>query len=1131
MSRNYKYNILKEEVESEDFYEVQTHEKIKSSLVELIKNEDEGVTIGLSGQWGSGKSTIINLLKQDAKKLDYLSFFYFDAWAHEGDPLRRVFLESFIISLKNNVNDEKILDALEEKRKEISKEKKTKTISVKRSTTKLGLMLTIATFFFTIGIALLSAVKYEIATLNVINDSVYTLLLIGIIFSFSPFGVLIYNYCKLHGNKEELYDINNWSFLQNNSTETITEDLVGDEERSSIEFEKFFKEILEIYNDSKSRKIIIIIDNLDRVDALVSLKIWSTLQTFIQHKNPTAIDYPIFKNIFTIIPYDEESLKKIWINYNIDEEGKSIVDEKFSSSFFDKSFQVRIDVPKPIISNWLVFTKKMMGIAFVNWDKKEEQIIIDILEKTRNGILDNPNPREIKTYLNQIGFLRNHFPKEISTKSIAFYTYKRYLQGFSNDKIASYLLDKTKIPKQEINLIEDETVQELAAIIYGVNKKDGAQILLTPKILKALNNNESDNLKDIISNYNNVFWSIFKSNITSTDKLSDYFRYSSAINTCYNLEEEKFKKNFIAYLTRYLKSETDFNYHIDLDFIRNLKSSAELFFKSNNDDSLKLIWDFFIKVFEYQVKANLNENRQNEERNRFFIETLNFINGLKNLSYKIKVINIDYTHWVSLAEQDSFLKIAKYIQPDKNAIIETSNMIKEGSQIDEISLNLLNLFIESDVLDLQPMLNQLEKFFKWNNGSQSVGVFNFESIQLLENLYYNYFSLNYSPLLESHEIYSVCYYISSTNEKAINIIATICLIHFNGKVEDIDNSFINSNNYASLCTSKIRDYWYTSNLENALYTYEKLKKYNLLNIVWKTINNNSVILCHDILNLMIEHDDNFFKINDPFSSLINLISIENDDFDIGPSIKKIYEHSKLEKAIIENKNLNVLVNDYLIYEILSNVKSQLIFDKVISEVIKIESDSFLNSLINDDYLFNILLLIKENDITFTLDKLNEVLFDFIHGSYSRIENIYNITKWQNQNWSSIVHLLNETHFDNFSKRITKLFVQERNNLDEEFILLNKGFINSNFLVDLINKEIDSLELYIQESLQNVPNIDNLKFLENLFMLENGKKIKFSRNYKKLITDNLLRLINSGSSDEVMKILYIIAKRFSITLPN
>jgi hypothetical protein len=76
------------------------HRRIAEAIFELIDSEPGGVAIGLEGDWGSGKSTIIKLLdghlaeSQSPRKL-----IVFNAWAHEGDPLRRTFLESLIHEL------------------------------------------------------------------------------------------------------------------------------------------------------------------------------------------------------------------------------------------------------------------------------------------------------------------------------------------------------------------------------------------------------------------------------------------------------------------------------------------------------------------------------------------------------------------------------------------------------------------------------------------------------------------------------------------------------------------------------------------------------------------------------------------------------------------------------------------------------------------------------------------------------------------------------------------------------------------------------------------------------------------------------------------------------------------------
>ena len=85
-----------------DTDQIGSHEKVCDAIDSFIKDNAGGITIGLVGRYGSGKSTIIKMLEDRLQTDKTLFFWCFDAWAHEGDPLRKSFLEGLANSLARN---------------------------------------------------------------------------------------------------------------------------------------------------------------------------------------------------------------------------------------------------------------------------------------------------------------------------------------------------------------------------------------------------------------------------------------------------------------------------------------------------------------------------------------------------------------------------------------------------------------------------------------------------------------------------------------------------------------------------------------------------------------------------------------------------------------------------------------------------------------------------------------------------------------------------------------------------------------------------------------------------------------------------------------------------------------------
>ena len=121
------YCVLTDDAEIKDGSKNQTHENIAENLYNLISdNNTPGLTIGLEGKWGSGKSTVIKILSEKLKANQDTFIFYIDTWAHEGDPLRRIFLESFVEGVEELAEVKKCKNKtkLEETRSKIQFKKK-----------------------------------------------------------------------------------------------------------------------------------------------------------------------------------------------------------------------------------------------------------------------------------------------------------------------------------------------------------------------------------------------------------------------------------------------------------------------------------------------------------------------------------------------------------------------------------------------------------------------------------------------------------------------------------------------------------------------------------------------------------------------------------------------------------------------------------------------------------------------------------------------------------------------------------------------------------------------------------------------------------------------------------------------
>lgn len=682
---DYSFNVLQEQVATEDLFEDKTHERVAKTLNNLISNTEQGLTIGLEGGWGSGKSTVINLLKSKLVSANEKTlFFAFDAWAHDGDPLRKIFLESLISSIDPEEKDEK-LNLL---RSEVSARKKTVVVKTEKSASKLGKILSLSALPIPVGAALLTAVKYEKLLLpwQSAASSADLTFIFGILFSFFPLVALAW--WSKWGEKDATTGNVKWDVLESESEENYTQDVTEDGERTSIEFEKFFNDILSYVFDSKSdygyEQAIIVIDNLDRVEPEYAQNIWSTLQTFFQHRTSSLNNHNHqWKNkLWFLIPFDREGIKKIW-------QGDSALgavgddNSQVAASFMEKCFQITVEVPPSVMSAWIDYFKQCVNKSFTGWPEKQKLEFIESYIQCMSKLDISPSPRQIHTHINRAGIIGLHWNGSFSAEAICIYSLCR--QSITESKFRSELLSEG-IPNTFPNIRDvNELKSELAGILFGVEAQKGMQLLLTPEIKTALSEGDGEKLKELVDTHKAAFWLAFRACSNEwmvTDSHTDEYKINTitAIHEAFSTSNiylspfiEKIEKAFLQSFERWELSE--YSYQDAIESLIQLTKNKESLLTSLNNK--------FKNKFKNVVNSIDKDTFPSKELDSLAeLETLmsKWKHPLKTLYYT----KLDYNNWQKWLKQCESEDVElKSVLPKK----ETFSQLVANSGFNQVSPN------------------------------------------------------------------------------------------------------------------------------------------------------------------------------------------------------------------------------------------------------------------------------------------------------------------------------------------------------------------------------------------------------------------------------------------------------------
>jgi len=389
------------------------HKEIAETLSSLVLNCPTPFTIGLFGRWGAGKSTISYMLK-DAMLKNKISFVLFDVWKHEADALRRTFLkESFKqLSEQKNIKEKYSLEDRIDSKITRQVEGEFELTGFLRKYWKIAVI---------ISLYFLLAAFLTYYFLGEDNLKSYISIILSV---FSGGGILTVIISKAMKH-----------FL---TSETITYEI--DRYKDPHEFQHEFEELL---SNTRTNKILVIFDNLDRVTHEKAVAILATIKTFLETENVKG------KGVVFLIPCDDRAIKDhLKSVYHLSNgERDAFSEEEFLRKFFNTTLQIPDFYPTELES----YAMDLLSVTKI--DEIKEPSVAWLLTKAYRQ-----NPRQIKQFINQLIGMYILVKKRIEKEMLP----SDFLEG-NISKLAKFLILHNKFPAQ-MGKLRQEKIWDIAKV-------------------------------------------------------------------------------------------------------------------------------------------------------------------------------------------------------------------------------------------------------------------------------------------------------------------------------------------------------------------------------------------------------------------------------------------------------------------------------------------------------------------------------------------------------------------------------------------------------------------------------------------------------------------------------------------